>query len=853
MLCLCLPLAGLAAGITGFSPSFGQPGNVITVNGSGLSGATLVKLNNFAPTPADFTIVSDSQLQFVVPLGATSGPLEVDVGSSPLTSPSSFLVAPVITGFSPSTGTAPTIVSIQGANFVTNGTIVVFSGTNASVSGSVVALTEVVVTVPAGAANGPITVITSAGTNVSTNSFITSSAPTITGFSPAAAAIGAAVVINGGNFFTPVTVKFNGATAVASIVSTSQLNATVPSGATSGDISVTTADGSVTNTNEFFTGIGPIVTDFSPTIGTTNTPVTIDGLNLASATSVTFNGKTATITGDSSGQIQVYPPPGSGAGPIKVTTAKGSFTTSTNFTNATAPLVTDFTPVLGAAGTNVTIDGLNLAGVGSVTFNGVSASFSETGAGGTQISAKVPAGASTGAIKVTAGSSSYITSSNFTVFATAAPVVSGFIPAGGVRGQSVTLSGANFANLANPAVEFNGVPAAYQTPTSTSELIVTVPSGASSGPVTVFNNKGSGASSAYFYLQPWITGLSSNAAIVNATLTVTGRNFINASAMTINGVAYNYAASATQITATVPTNAGSGLIEITAPGGLIISTNVFAILPKIYSFTPGIGPAGTVVTLSGTSLFDVTAVQFGGVNAPVFTASTNQLRATVPAGGASGPITVVTPYGNDASSNSFTVTKPSLLVLTKTASPAISGPGTNVTYELVVTNEGPSIITGLSVTDAVPGLMTYVSSASSAGQCVYDNGQVVCDIGILTNNTSATMQVVAASTGAGAATNIASMGFVEWNLDSSGNTASAVARFVSAAQRTMSIEWLTNPPELLLTWPASSVSFLLQRSTNLALSNGWTAPAELPFLTNSMNAFTDSAAGSDAFYRLKSP
>ena len=82
----------------------------------------------------------------------------------------------------------------------------------------------------------------------------------------------------------------------------------------------------------------------------------------------------------------------------------------------------------------------------------------------------------------------------------------------------------------------------------------------------------------------------------------------------------------------VPTNAGSGLIEITAPGGLIISTNVFAILPKIYSFTPGIGPAGTVVTLSGTSLFDVTAVQFGGVNAPVFTASTNQLRATVPAG-----------------------------------------------------------------------------------------------------------------------------------------------------------------------------------------------------------------------------
>ncbi len=168
MLSLCLPPAARGAAITGFSPSFGQPGNVITINGSGFTGATLVNINNFAPTPADFTIVSDSQLQFVVPLGATSGPLQVFTGTSSVTSTASFLVAPVISSFSPASGASPTIIAIQGANFITNGTTVLFSGANASVAGAVVALTEVNAAVPAGAANGPITVITSAGTNVST-------------------------------------------------------------------------------------------------------------------------------------------------------------------------------------------------------------------------------------------------------------------------------------------------------------------------------------------------------------------------------------------------------------------------------------------------------------------------------------------------------------------------------------------------------------------------------------------------------------------------------------------------------------------------------------------------------------
>jgi large repetitive protein len=854
MLCFWLPPAARAAAptISGFSPSFGQPGNVVTITGSGFTEATLVEINTFSPTPADFTIISDTQLQLVVPLGAISGPLQLLTGASSVKSAASFLVAPVITGFSPAGGASPTVVFIQGANFITNGTTVVFSGKNASVSGNVVALTQLTAVVPAGAVTGPITVITSAGTNVSTNNFINSSAPAITGFSPGAAAIGASVTIFGGNFFAPVTVEFNGKAAANSIVSTSQLNATVPPGATTGPITVTTTEGAITTTSNLVTGIGPIITDFSPTLGTSSTAVTIDGLNLASATSVTFNGKAAIITEDLNSQLEVYPPSGSGIGPIKVTTAQGSVTTTTNFTNSASAIVTDFNPVLGSVGTTVTIDGLNFSSVTGVTFNGASAAFSVVGAGGTQISATVPTTASTGPITVRGAASSYTTTSNFTV-TTAAPVITGFTPASGVRGQSVTLTGVNFSALATPAVEFNGVSAAYQTPTSTTELLATVPAGASTGTISVINSHGSGTSASLFYLQPWITSLSSTSAVVNATLTVTGRNFLDASSMRVNGVNYNYSASASQISATVPSNASTGLIEIVAPGGVIISTNLFAILPQIDTFAPALGPPGTLVTISGTSLFDVTGVQFGGVNAPDFTAATNQLQVIVPTGGKSGPITVLTPYGKDVSSNRFTVTEPSLLVLTKTASPVIAGPGTNVTFTLLVTNEGPSIVTGLAVTDSIPALLSFVSAGSTVGNCAYSNDQVVCNIGILTNNTSATIQVVALPVQSGAITNLATMGFAEGNLAASNNAAFAATYSVSDAQRTLNIAPQTNPPQIVVTWPQSSVDFLLQRSTNLALSNGWLLPSELPFLSNGLNTFTDSPPASGAFFRLKSP
>jgi hypothetical protein len=136
--------------------------------------------------------------------------------------------------------------------------------------------------------------------------------------------------------------------------------------------------------------------------------VTINGANLGGATSVAFNGTAASFGVDSSSQITATVPAGASTGPIIVTTsANGMATSAANFTVAatppppTAPTISSLSPSSGRAGTSVTINGANLGGATSVTFNGKLASFSAVSP--SQITTSVPRGAKTGPVRVTTG------------------------------------------------------------------------------------------------------------------------------------------------------------------------------------------------------------------------------------------------------------------------------------------------------------------------------------------------------------------------------------------------------------------------------------------------------------------
>lgn len=90
--------------------------------------------------------------------------------------------------------------------------------------------------------------------NISQGFTITGAAntiPTISSFSPGSGSPGTSVTVNGTNFINPSSVSFNGVNASFTVNSTISIAATVPAGATTGPISVTTASGTALSANSF--------------------------------------------------------------------------------------------------------------------------------------------------------------------------------------------------------------------------------------------------------------------------------------------------------------------------------------------------------------------------------------------------------------------------------------------------------------------------------------------------------------------------------------------------------------------------------------------------------------------------
>ena len=115
--------------------------------------------------------------------------------------------------------------------------------------------------------------------------------------------------------------------------------------------------------------------------------------------------------------------------------------------------------------------------------------------------------------------------------------------------------------------------------------------------------------------------------------------------------------------------------------------------PTLTRFSPKQGPVGTRVTLTGTHLFETTAVRFNGVNESRFeVVSGTSIEVIVPPGATSGPISVVTPGGTAVSAEHFTVTTGfgSRLFVPVVLRSRGRAAGSFFTSELTLTNRGSS-------------------------------------------------------------------------------------------------------------------------------------------------------------------
>jgi uncharacterized repeat protein (TIGR03803 family) len=148
---------------------------------------------------------------------------------------------------------------------------------------------------------------------------------------PYSGKVGNTIEFLGQGFTSSSTASFNGTTASRTVVSGTYLTATVPSGATTGYVTVTTS-GVTLKSNKIFRVI-PQIASFSPTSGPVGTVVTIKGISLKQTTKVTFGGVAATSkTVNSDTQVTATVPIGAKTGNIAITTLGGTATSATSFT-----------------------------------------------------------------------------------------------------------------------------------------------------------------------------------------------------------------------------------------------------------------------------------------------------------------------------------------------------------------------------------------------------------------------------------------------------------------------------------------------------------------------------------------
>jgi hypothetical protein len=274
----------------------------------------------------------------VYPGGSSQATISPYSGCSTTTTATA--TAPSIMSFTPTSGAAGTTVTISGSGF-TGATAVTFKG--AAATFTLNSATQITATVPSGASSGPISVSTPAGTATSSTSFsVTSgtSVASISSFSPSSGTTGTTVTISGSGFTGATALTFNGAAAAFTVNSASQITATVPSGASSGPIRITTPAGTATSSTSFSITSStqappsiapPSIGSFSPDSGTAGTTVTISGSGFTGATAVTFAGAAAPFTVSSDTHIVAIAPAGGASGTLSVTGPGGTASSTKRF------------------------------------------------------------------------------------------------------------------------------------------------------------------------------------------------------------------------------------------------------------------------------------------------------------------------------------------------------------------------------------------------------------------------------------------------------------------------------------------------------------------------------------------
>lgn len=219
-------------------------------------------------------------------------------------------------------------------------------------------------------------------------------------------------------------------------------------------------------------------------------------------------------------------------------------------------------------------------------------------------------------------------------------------------------------------------------------------------------------------------------------------------------IQYTYDAAG-RLTGVVDSSGNSARYNYDAAGNIAAIERFNSSTISVLAFSPAQGVPGTQIAVDGTGFSPTPSqntVKFNGVTAEVASATSNQLKVTVPATASSGPITVTSTAGTATSAQPFTVLAEGTAPVISGFSPAyggigdgftISGSGfaTSAADESLVIGGGPggisqtssTSISALVVTGSKTGPLSLTTSGGSAASqssfTVLSDNYVVADIG----------------------------------------------------------------------------------------------------------------------------
>jgi len=325
--------------VTSLSASTGGPGAAVTITGTNFNYVNKVALGLATPAIASFKVVSPTKIVFALPAGVAAGAGKIVVSNPQFSGSSSTnftsvtkAAAPKITT-STATGVVGGTVAIAGANVGAATSVKI--GTLDVGTITVVTDSSISFVVPAGAADGKISVTTAGGTVLTAKAFAL--VPSITSLSKTSVAIGGTVTVTGVNLAGVSSVKIGTKAVTGFTKGATTVTFTVPAATTSGKVTLVAAGGTVISTDTLAIIPAPKVTGVTGAktgkLFTKGATLTIAGTDLTGATSVLFGASSITgyVVSNDGKSITFTAPAGKTSMKVSVITPGGTGTSSASY------------------------------------------------------------------------------------------------------------------------------------------------------------------------------------------------------------------------------------------------------------------------------------------------------------------------------------------------------------------------------------------------------------------------------------------------------------------------------------------------------------------------------------------